>query len=194
MKIHNNIFTTLFFCLTFVPLTSNAIPVGVGDIIRVDFDLSAETPAPPYEGIYTVLGFGSGDYLNMGEGFSLGVFDDDGVGLTDGTGYFLLYDIVGTFDLSFAQVRGRFYDGGMVSDTTAYIDGTISSLATLPDLGSSLATLFTYENTVSDNISWFGHDRILLPQTAAAVPEPASLTLMGLGLAGLGFSRRKKAT
>jgi hypothetical protein len=190
MKTKIFIFTALFFCLMSLPFTANAIPVSAGDIVRVDFDLSGETPAPPYEGIYTSMAFGAGDYLNLGEGFSIGVFDDDGAGLADGTGYFLVYDIVGTFDLTNAWAAGVNYSGGYVS--TFDVPGTISLLSTLPDLGNSLAALFTFESTTSESISWFGHDRILLPPTS--VPEPASIVLIGLGLAGLGFAHRKKTT
>jgi len=38
---------------------------------------------------------------------------------------------------------------------------------------------------------WF--DGIESAQVISAVPEPASIALLGLGLAGLGFSRKKKA-
>jgi PEP-CTERM motif-containing protein len=37
-----------------------------------------------------------------------------------------------------------------------------------------------------------GLDNVVLTGQAAGVPEPATLGLLGLGLAGVGFARRKR--
>lgn len=47
-----------------------------------------------------------------------------------------------------------------------------------------------YERPNADQLSVYIDDLYL---GASSVPEPATLTLLGLGLAGIGFSRKKKA-
>ena len=47
----------------------------------------------------------------------------------------------------------------------------------------------TWTNPIFENFYAF---TIGVPGAAVSVPEPATLSLLGLGLAGLGFSRRKQ--
>lgn len=49
-----------------------------------------------------------------------------------------------------------------------------------------------YDNHSGDH-DWFGLDNIVYDNKISSVPEPSSLVLLGLGVVGLGLSRRKKA-
>ena len=186
VKVKSVLFSIIIVVLAFLPLTSNAIIVDSSNVVRVDFDLSGETPAPPYDGIYTILGFGASDYLDPGEGFTVTLFDDDGAGLGDGTGYFVVHDIIGSFDLSLAQAAGRFYPGGPAI-STGYVDGTISLISAVPDMSGALSDPYTYVNNHDVYVSWVGLDRHIL----TAVPEPAALLLLSIGLLMIGLIKSK---
>jgi hypothetical protein len=136
----------------FWPIIAAGFFIGAGDNVRVDFDLSSEFPSPPYNNITAFYGFGPRDLLDPGEGWTVSIFDDEnepalssfsfispfspstgvfqGVfdspslpAFSDGAGFLLLTDIVGTFELTNVQFSGTNLEG-----STPFVEGTIAEV------------------------------------------------------------------
>ncbi len=81
------------------------------------------------------------------------------------------------YDIASSQL-GSFIDPSMVNATIPYAPVTLSS--------STAIRSFSFFDTVGGAAV----DNLILD--TASVPEPTTIALFGLGLAGLGFARRKK--
>jgi PEP-CTERM motif len=86
---------------------------------------------------------------------------------------------IGMFGMDLVVPSG-YASGSALSDTATYINQTFASLGVIPG---------TYLWTWGSGASGDTFSLQIGPDTA--VPEPASLTLLGVGLAGLGVVRRR---
>lgn len=119
--------------------------------------------APPIEILMTLTGGGTFDLASLDAATGSALF----AGNTS-------IDLVGTL-----------FGGGTVTQTL-----TASNIWTNYSLsGFTNLTQLVFRNVDADA----GISIDNLNSDAAAVPEPATLALLGLGLAGIGFARRKKA-
>ena len=176
--------------LSFAGLASAGV---IGDTVTMGRYLNGQTIGPgtgccgPVD---VVVAAGTGDLTNLSSGNNLYVDMDD----------LLIRLLLGPFGGSgggFSDHLIRIEGIDFFGDAVRYLTGiTIMSFGNIS--GFSLANITFADHSVIFNVgswNWSGGQEIDVALTFSdsnSVPEPGSLTLLGLGIVGLGIVRRRK--
>jgi PEP-CTERM motif len=110
-----------------------------------------------------------------------------------GSDNFLGLDIYG-FEATFAPINltaGQYWLS-VVNNTAGDADGERWSWQTTAGIKGSVGRFRTSPNPIAVNAPWDGNAGFDFAFAVTTVPEPGTLALFGIGLFGMGLSRRKK--
>lgn len=199
-NIYNNYLrvATLAILATFVPTISSATLIDFeglsnGTVVTNQFAGVSFSSNVGFQNLVTTQpGIGAGaNFICTGSASSINCTQET-----------ILTFSTGVSGLSFLQVGdNQSVNGATVAQVNVFVGGVFNStVAILGDTNfniPNLVDLTAFSNVTSIRIhsitdgGGLGWDNFNFTPGNARVPEPAMLALFGLGLAGLGFSRRK---